>query len=246
MGVETRDPGRRRKARRVVGKANRPIAEADLIALAVPDAAIAAVATELAPRVKRGQVVFHLNGSFDLALLAPLAETGALPASLHPYCSVASSASPLRGCACAIDGGPKARAALRRLALAVGLQPLGKPPRDRVRYHLSAVLTVSAAGVAAAAARRLLESGGATAPEARRALAAILRSVAFNLEHDTPGAALTGPFARGDLDRIRLQLAALASDRDAQALYRVIGQLSAHLAPNLSPERRAAVEALLE
>jgi len=42
-----------------------------------------------------------------------------------------------------------------------------------------------------------------------------------------------------------LQLAALASDPDAAALYRVIGRLSAHLAPNLSPESRASVEALL-
>jgi predicted short-subunit dehydrogenase-like oxidoreductase (DUF2520 family) len=230
----------------VVGKDNRPIAEAELIALAVPDAAIAPVAAELASRVRRGQVVFHLNGSIDLSPLEPLARAGALPGSLHPYCSVATSDSPLRGCSCAIDGSPKARAALRRLAAAVGLLPLAKPPRDRARYHLSAVLTVSAAGVSAAAAQRLLESAGPTAPEARRALAAILKSVAFNLEHDSPGAALTGPFARGDLDRIRLQLAALASDPDAQALYRVIGRLSAHLAPSLSADRRAAVEALLE
>ncbi len=133
IGVETRDPGRRRKAQRVLGKANRPLAEADLIALAVPDAAIAQVAAELAPRVRRGQVVFHLNGSIDLAPLAPLAEASALPGSLHPYCSVASAASPLRGCACAIDGGPKARAALRRLALAAGLSPssASAPARSR-------------------------------------------------------------------------------------------------------------------
>jgi len=246
IGVETRDPGRRRAARRVLGKASAPIAKADLIALAVPDAAIARVASELVPRVKRGQVIFHLNGSIDLSPLAPLAAVGALPGSLHPYCSVASSDSPLRGCSCAIDGSPKARAALRRLANAVGLRPLSSPPHDRVRYHLSAVLTVAAAGVAAASSGRLLAAAGVKAPEARRALAAILRSVAFNLDQNAPGAALTGPFARGDLDRIRLQLAALATDPDAAALYRVIGRLSAHLAPSLSPESRASVEALLE
>ncbi len=247
IGVETRDPGRRRAARRVIGKANAPIANADLIALAVPDAALARVASELVPRVKRGQVVFHLNGSIDLSPLAPLAAAGALPGSLHPYCSVASAASPHRGCVCAIDSGsPKARAALRRLAGAVGLRPLSRPPRDRVRYHLSAVLTVAAAGVAAASSGRLLEAAGVSKPESRRALASILRSVAFNLEQNAPGAALTGPFARGDLDRIRLQLATLASDPDAAALYRVIGRLSARLAPNLSPESRAAVEALLK
>jgi len=246
IGVETRDRGRARQARRVIGRANAPIAEAALIALAVPDAALAQVASDLASRVRPGQVVFHLNGSLDLAPLAPLAGAGAFPGSLHPYCSVASTDSPLRGATCAIDGRPRARAELRRLAIAIGLRPLAKPPRDRVRYHLSAVLTVSAAGVAAAASERLLLAAGATAAEARQALAGILRSVAFNLDQNAPGAALTGPFARGDLDRIRLQLAALATDPDAAALYRVIGRLSAHLAPSLSPESRASVEALLE
>ncbi len=234
------------QARRIVGKVNGPIASAGLIALAVPDAALASIARELAPRLKRGQVVFHLNGSMDLTPLGPLAAGGALPGSLHPYCSVSSSASPLSGCACAIEGGPKARAALRRLAAAVGLRPLAAAPRDRLRYHLSAVMTVAAAGVAAATSERLLKLAGFSAPESRHALAAILRTVAFNLEQSSAGVALTGPFARGDLDRIRLQLAALASDPDGALLYRTIGRLSVHLAPSLSAERKAAVEALLK
>jgi predicted short-subunit dehydrogenase-like oxidoreductase (DUF2520 family) len=245
VGVETRDRGRARRARREVGKDNVPIAKADLVALAVPDAAIAAVASRLAPRLRRGQLAFHLNGSVDLASLAPLAEAGALTGSLHPYCSVASTATPLRGAACAIEGGPRAREMLRRLARATGMRPLARPPRDRLRYHLSAVLTVAAAGVSAAASQRLLEAAGASPPEAQRAISAILHSVAFNLGQDSPGAALTGPFARGDLERIRVQLSALTADPDAADLYRVIGRLSAHLAPGLAPEQRAALEALL-
>lgn len=245
LGVETRDPARRRAARRALGGASAELAAADLVALAVPDGALAAVTGSLLPRLRAKQVVFHLGGSTDLAPLAALSTVGALAGSLHPFCSVASARSPLAGSTCALDGPPLARARLRRLALAVGLRPLARPPTDRIRYHLAAVFLVASAGVSALAAERLLRAIGASATEARGAIGAILRSVAFNLERDLSPAALTGPFVRGDLGRIERQLAALRDDPGAAALYRTLGTQSADLAPHLPAALRSAVKRLL-
>ena len=246
VGIETRDVARARDARRLRGAANGDLAHANLVALTVPDSALAAVVATLLPRLRRGQVVFHCSGSLTLSPLAAVEAAGALPASLHPYCSIASGETPLKGAACALDGSPRARATLRKLALAVGLRPLAKPPTDRLRYHLSAVLTVASAGVASLAAARLLAAAGTSDAEARHALAEILRSVAFNLDHASPAAALTGPFARGDVTRIRQQLNALRGDADALALYRAVGRFSAHAAMALSEADRTAVEAVLK
>ena len=243
-GVDTRDAKKRRAIRKLVARPA-DVGTAQLVALAAPDGSVANVAAALAPRLKRGQVVFHCSGTLSLEPLAAIAASGALPASLHPYCSVASAATPLRDATCALDGTPKAVALLRRLAKAVGLRPLAKAPRDRVRYHLSAVLQVASAGVAAIAATEQLTAAGASPAEARRALAAILRSVAFNLERDNPAAALTGPFARGDLARIGLQLEALAGHPDALELYRAVGRYSAQLSPRLTAEQRNGVRSLL-
>jgi predicted short-subunit dehydrogenase-like oxidoreductase (DUF2520 family) len=246
LGVETRDRARLRRAARAVGSPNAPLAAADAIALTVPDGALAEVAAALAARLRPGQVVFHASGSLDLEPLRPLAERGARIGSLHPFCSIASAATPLAGCACAIDGGAQARRILHRLALAVGLRPLARPPTDRLRYHLAAVLTVAGAGVAAVASERLLRAAGAPSTAARAALAGLLRSAAFNLEQSPGGGTLTGPFARGDLDRIRRQLDALQGDADAQALYRLLGRLSSRLAAGLSDAQRRAIEGLLK
>jgi predicted short-subunit dehydrogenase-like oxidoreductase (DUF2520 family) len=199
--------------------------DADLVALAVPESAMPALARALLGRLAPRAVVFHLAGSAGLSPLRPLADAGFAVGSLHPFCSIADAGTSLRGAACAIDGSPRARLELRRLALALGLRPLARAPQDRPRYHLSAALLVAASLAAARRSERLLLSSGLSPTEARRALAGLLRSIADNLERLGAAGALTGPLARGDRRLLRAHLALLDGDLPARRLYRAAAEL---------------------
>ncbi len=194
--------------------------EADLVALAVPDKVIPGLARDLVGRLGPRTVAFHLAGSLGLAPLLPLAESGLDVGSLHPFRSVTGRDTALRGAACAIDGTPRAKRELRRLAVAIGLRPLGHLPADRPRYHLSAALVVAASLAAARSSERLLIANGLSPKEARGALAGLLRSIADNVERLGAVAALTGPLARGDRRQLRAHLALLAGDARSRGLYR--------------------------
>jgi predicted short-subunit dehydrogenase-like oxidoreductase (DUF2520 family) len=193
---------------------------ADLVALAVPEAALAEVARQLIPRLEAGTVVFHLGGSIDLSPLQELRHAGFEVGSLHPYCSVSDAVASLRGASCAIEGTLRARRDLRRLAKALGLRPLTPSPRDRPRYHLSAGLLIAATLGAASRSEEALVRSGLSRKEARRTMAGFLRSIAANLERLGPFASLSGPLARGERRRLATHFALLKDDPGGRRLYR--------------------------
>jgi predicted short-subunit dehydrogenase-like oxidoreductase (DUF2520 family) len=193
--------------------------DADLVALAIPEGELSELAANLVGRLSPRAVPFHLAGSIGLQPLRALAEAGFEVGSLHPFCSVSDATATLRGASCTIDGSPRARRELRRLAVALGLRPFARPPSDRPRYHLSAGLQIAAALAAASRAETTLVGAGLTLAEARRALAGFLRSIAGNLERLGPLASLSGPLARGERHRLNAHLALLAEDEPARQLY---------------------------
>ncbi|MHB1844212.1 MAG: DUF2520 domain-containing protein [Deltaproteobacteria bacterium] len=252
LGVQSRSAASVQRARRSKLPASRALPRAisaDLILLAVPDGAIADAAAALAERRLSPQaVVAHLSGVRGQEPLAPLAGRGLALGSLHPYASSAGPGSRLTGAACAIDGDPRAKRLLRRLARDLGLRPLTRAPRDRARYHLSAVLVASSAGALAGWAERLLRESGASAGEAERAVAGLLASVAENLRAHGARAALTGPFARGDPDTVARHLALLSKEPRGRTLYASLGRLALELAQEAglgNPRGRAAISRML-
>src|SRR5205809_4709175 len=64
------------------GLAPPPVAGADVVLLAVPDAAVAALCAKL--DVSRGQLVAHLAGALSLEALAAARRKGARTGSIHP------------------------------------------------------------------------------------------------------------------------------------------------------------------
>src|SRR2546422_8555546 len=60
--------------------------DAEIVVIATPDGAIAAVCSDLAERsaFRPGQLVAHVSGAAGLDVLAPAKALGALVASLHP------------------------------------------------------------------------------------------------------------------------------------------------------------------
>ena len=110
------------------------IREAGVVLLAVPDDAIAPVASELAREgaVESRHAVLHLSGLLDRGALGPLVPTGAALGSFHPLQTVSDPASAperLRGRVCrSRRGRAGARRRTSEMATALGMTAVAIPP----------------------------------------------------------------------------------------------------------------------
>lgn len=193
-------------------------AAADLVFLAVPDDAIAALAA--AVHWRTGQALIHLSGARGAEALSAALSHGAVIAALHPLMTfprvppdvpVARVVERFTGCVWALETTDDELAArLERLVAALDGRVLRLTSDDRVPYHLSGVLASNYVATLLGAAVRLWEPFGIGPDEALRALLPLLRATVANLETTGLPGALTGPIARGDQGTIAAHLAWLA------------------------------------
>ena len=188
-------------------------ADADVVLIATPDAAIADAAAATAPGLRRGALLLHLSGACTLDELDKLrvARPDVEVGSLHPLQSLPSpdtGVARLPGSWCAIAG----PAAVERLAITLGMRPFRVADRDRVRYHAAA--TIASNHVVALLGQAARVAAAAGVPPA--ALVPLVRATLDNVEELDARDALTGPVARGDVDTVARHLDALPADeRDA-------------------------------
>jgi predicted short-subunit dehydrogenase-like oxidoreductase (DUF2520 family) len=199
----------------------------DLLLLAVPDGALAAVAECLAHR-PQAAVVLHTAGSLGASVLSPLRCSGSAIGTLHPLKAFPRpllDPSEARGTFFAIDGDPAAAALAARLALAWEGVAGEVPEAARILYHFAG--TLAAGGVttllaAAVGIAERLDLPSAALPAVAGGLAELSRgavagaSAALALGRPL-ASAITGPAARRDLETL-LREAASLGDRLPEAL----------------------------
>lgn len=171
----------------------------DLVVLAVPDGAVAEVASAVTPGPA---VVAHLAGSLGLDVLAPHARR----ASVHPLVSLPTpevGAERLRaGAWFAVAGDPVAG----EVVAALGGRAVEVPDDQRAAYHAAACIASNHLVALLGQVERV--AGPVGVPLA--AYLDLARATVDNVAALGPAAALTGPAARGDtatLDRHRAALA---------------------------------------
>ncbi|HEY8469046.1 MAG TPA: DUF2520 domain-containing protein [Longimicrobiales bacterium] len=225
-------------------------ADTTVVILAVPDAALAEVAHDLAAAgpAPRGCAALHLAGALSTDALTPLHLVGFAVGSMHPLQTVAdpwSGGDRLIGAAFALGGEPAAIAAGRRLVNALRGRALVVPPALRPLFHAASVFASNYVVTLAAVAARLLSQAGISEDEAIEATLPLIRGAVDNIEHLGFAAALTGPIMRGDVDVVRLHLGRLSSEE--RSLYCALGRETLRLArlAGLDAERAAELESLL-
>jgi predicted short-subunit dehydrogenase-like oxidoreductase (DUF2520 family) len=225
----------------------------ELLLLALPEAALAAAAAELARR-PQAAVALHTSGSLDASVLAPLRAAGSAVGSLHPLKAFPEpllDPAEARGVFFAVDGDPAARELAARLAAAWEGVPGEVPPAARPLYHFAATLAAGGVVTLLSAAGELGERLGLPPAVTRGYLELARGAVAAagrSLEAGHPlAAAITGPVARGDVATLCRQLAALqASAADKLPLARALAAETAHQRQELGEDQSALKRALEE
>ncbi len=225
---------------------------ADIVLIAVPDAAIATVASQMADGggCRPGLVVAHLSGALSSEVLAPLRRFHCSVASFHPMQSFAGGPVSLQGVIFAVEGDRGASAVLRDLAAKLGGVPLELSPASKVLYHAAAVMVSNYTVALFAAADEILGDLGLEESLAEQGLLSLLKGTVANIEAMGLPRCLTGPIARGDADTVGAHIEALAGPYPRHAAaYRALGLLAlpvARAAGRGDPAGWAAVERILE
>jgi len=185
-------------------------ADAELLLLAVPDAAIA----EVAQRVPIGPWIAHVSGATSLAALEPHVRRF----SVHPLQTLSTERGPeqLDGAFAAVTAETDdATEAGFWLANTLGLRPFPLADADKPLYHAGAAMASNFLVTLYRAAARLLEETNAP-PEA------LVPLMTRTIEN---GFALTGPIARGDWSTVDAHLRALEERApDLVPLYRELAE----------------------
>ena len=207
---------------------------ADIFLIATPDDQIANVAEKLARLdTKRKPTALHTSGALSSEVLAPLREKGWGTGSIHPLISVSGvQTNALRGAFWGVEGDNAALRLGKTIVRDLGGKSFSIRSEDKPLYHAAAVMSAGNVVALFDVALEMLVQCGLTRKTARSVLLPLIASTVRNLETKDPVDALTGTFARGDLETVKLHLAALKRNKAALELYRVLGQRSLKLSKN--------------
>lgn len=214
-------------------------ADCDLILIAVPDDAIAAVAQGLASASFsfQGKVVVHSSGALDSSVLAPLRARGAGVGSLHPLQTFGRHVLSLAGVYFAIEGDEKALRLTHTLVISLQGKVLRIKPEQKPYYHAAATFASPLFTPLMEAAVRLMARAGVRPKTAILALRPLLLTTLDNFVY-TGKLSWTGPLARGDADTVHKHLQCLARYDSSLAHYYRAAALAALDLFNRHPELR--------
>src|SRR5258705_290831 len=220
---------------------------ADLLIIATPDDEIGRVVrtmqnVKLNPRQK--YTVLHTSGALSSKALSPLSEKGVAIGSIHPMVAVSDPQTGARSLGNAywcVEGDKRAVRLARALVRDLEGHSFSIAARDKPLYHASAVMVSGNLVALFDVALEMLSHCGLTRSESQRILVPLVESTVRNLAENDPANALTGTFARGDLQTVERHLNALSSRKLAPArdLYRLLGRRSLQLAKKTGLDQRA-------
>lgn len=254
--VSSRDPDRRERFRSLV-KVNRAfidpealVEEVELIILAVPDDAIAPLASTL--RMYSGQAMIHTSGAVGADVLAPAMAAGTQIGSFHPLVAFADTeraVAALHGATVAIEADDQLAALLGRMAEAIGATPVRLAPGSKAAYHAAAVLAAGGFVALLDAIAQLGRVAGLDEAGSLTIYGPLIEGTLANARALGIRAALTGPITRGDVGTLRAHLGALRDHApEALDLYVAAGRREIELAEgrgSLAAETAAAMRELL-
>jgi predicted short-subunit dehydrogenase-like oxidoreductase (DUF2520 family) len=224
----------------------------DVVIIATGDAEISAAADELERLGVHGLTILHTSGALSSDVLSPLSASGNDVGSIHPLVSISNpikGSTSFSGIGFCIEGQTKAVADALDLVEKLGGRSFEIPTELKPLYHASAVMSSGHVTALVDTAVEMLVKCGLTSDEALSVLGPLLASTVDNIRSQGTTDALTGSFARFDVEVIRKHLSLLAANgsNEALAIYRQLGERSTMIAERKhgSSERSGLVRGAL-
>lgn len=217
-------------------------AASDVLFLCVPDDAIEAVAGQLAGAAADwvGRVVLHTSGAHDATPLSCLADLGAHTGSFHPVQTFPAGSvheagedvlALFKGITVGVEGSARAVEVGVHLANTLLAQAVLLTAEQKILYHTASVMAGNFAIALLSSAGDVWEAGVSNQTGFAEALGPLVRRSVSNALVSGPEAALSGPVARGDVQTVERQLAALsAHSPHVLPLYGALAVETVHLA----------------
>ena len=206
------------------------VADAELVLLAVPDDALAALAQGLSATGawQAGQIVAHTSGRHGAAVLDPVRRHHAFPIAIHPamtFTGTALDLDRLHECCFGVTADARILPIASALVLDIGAEPVTVAEEDRVAYHCALAHGSNHLVTLTAQAMQILDHAGVETP------AHVLRPLLYAALDNAlrlRDAALTGPVARGDVGTVATHLEVLRERvPDVVTTYRALATATA-------------------
>ena len=216
----------------------------DVVFITTQDSEIAAVAHTLTNRIVNQPTVLHTSGALSSSVLDELKSAGCTTGSMHPLVSVSTSElgpSRFMDSYFCVEGDPAAVSIAEQIVADLGGRAFSIDTKFKTLYHASAVTACGHLVALFDAAVEMMTKCGLSAGDAKKILLPLVKSTVQNLGEQSTAAALTGTFARADIETFTGHLTALneyVSD-ELLEIYLLLGERSLELAAKqgVSPER---------
>jgi predicted short-subunit dehydrogenase-like oxidoreductase (DUF2520 family) len=216
----------------------------DIVLITTRDTDIASVAGSLISKISNRPIVFHTSGALSSEVLASLADAGSITGSIHPLVSVSSpqlGPERFKGAYFCIEGHEKATRVAKQMVESLGGTPFTIASQFKTLYHASAVTACGHLVALVDAAVEMMSKCGLSPEQAKEILLPLVVSTVQNLGEQSTSAALTGTFARADVETFVRHLQALNTSVSDELLeiYLLLGERSLELAAKegVSPDR---------
>jgi predicted short-subunit dehydrogenase-like oxidoreductase (DUF2520 family) len=211
------------------------LANSEIIFITTQDSEIERVARSLAGKLSHKPFVFHTSGSLSSEVLRSLSADATAVGSIHPLVSVSDSflgAERFKDVFFCLEGDAPAAALAEKIVVDLQGKSFTVETEFKTLYHAAALTAAGHLTALVSIAVEMLAACGLSAEKAQEILLPLVKSSIENLETQTPSQALTGTFARADVETMKKHLAAIKESLAPETLevYLQLGLRSAHLA----------------
>ena len=207
----------------------------DIVLVTTQDGCIRDAATAIGIKMRRGTAIFHTSGACDSSIFSELGERGYAIGSMHPLVSISRAElgpERFRGAFFCIEGDEQAVSLGKSMATDLGGRPFSIETRFKTLYHAAAVTACGHLVALFDASVEMMTKCGLTSAQAKEILMPLVLSTVDNLNQQDTAAALTGTFARADIETFTRHLTTLNENDsdDLLEIYLLLGERSLELA----------------
>ncbi len=209
--------------------------DSDVLFITTQDSEIASVSKDLSGKLCGKPYVFHTSGALSSSILDDLKSIGCKTGSIHPLVSISSAeAGPdrFRNAYFCIEGDPEAVNIARTIVTSLGGTSFSIDTKYKTLYHAAAVTACGHLVALFEAAVEMMSKTGLAEADAEQILLPLVKSTVQNLGEQGTAAALTGTFARADVQTFveHLKILNTTVSDELLEIYLLLGERSLELA----------------